>query len=175
LRNFEQTTPLVAQARVTSSKTMDVLLHLHIPEIRGQEKLENIFSDTLAMKVVVTSSYAAVNLHSDNLAHFSYEFLPRASVPVNTDNNAEPAEPHANLVSIVEGKSLKEIEKSVIEAVISSMGGSVPKAAKKLDVSPSTLYRKREAWAAEQSDELFLGQSFLKPPTGIKKNSVDDI
>ena len=175
MKNLEQTTPLVAQARVTSSKTMNVLLHLHIPEFRGQEKLENIFSDTLAMKVIVTSSYAAANLHSNKFAHFSYEFLPRASVPMDSDHNVAPAKQHADLASIIAGKSLKEIEKSVIETVIASTGGSVPKAAKKLDVSPSTLYRKREAWAAEQSDELFLGQSFVKPTTWIKKNSVNDI
>gem|GEM_PF-297774 len=45
------------------------------------------------------------------------------------------------------GKTLAEIERAVIEATIHAEGGSVPRAARVLDVSPSTLYRKREAWA----------------------------
>lgn len=44
------------------------------------------------------------------------------------------------------GLSLAEIERRVIEATIRAEGGSVPRAARVLDVSPSTIYRKREAW-----------------------------
>jgi len=44
------------------------------------------------------------------------------------------------------GKPLAEIEQLVVEATIARFGGSVPKAARVLDVSPSTLYRKLEAW-----------------------------
>ncbi|MCE6960138.1 sigma-54 dependent transcriptional regulator [Cereibacter sphaeroides] len=44
------------------------------------------------------------------------------------------------------GRTLAEIEQIVIEATIARHGGSVPKAARVLDVSPSTLYRKRETW-----------------------------
>ena len=44
------------------------------------------------------------------------------------------------------GRTLAEIEQIVIEATIARHGGSVPKAARVLDVSPSTLYRKREGW-----------------------------
>lgn len=50
------------------------------------------------------------------------------------------------------GKSLAEIERAVIEATIRAQGGSVPRAARVLDVSPSTLYRKREAWAKATGD-----------------------
>ncbi|TMV69783.1 sigma-54-dependent Fis family transcriptional regulator, partial [Thioclava sp. BHET1] len=52
------------------------------------------------------------------------------------------------------GKSLAEIEQIVIEATIAHHGGSVPQAARTLDVSPSTLYRKREVWTkAAQTKE----------------------
>jgi DNA-binding NtrC family response regulator len=44
------------------------------------------------------------------------------------------------------GKPLAEIERMVIEETIARHGGSVPKAARVLDVAPSTLYRKIEAW-----------------------------
>ena len=43
-------------------------------------------------------------------------------------------------------KSYLEIERDILEAVIALHGGSLPKAAKSLDLSPSTLYRKRDAW-----------------------------
>jgi DNA-binding NtrC family response regulator len=44
------------------------------------------------------------------------------------------------------GRSLAEVEQLVIEATIALHGGSIPKAARVLDVSPSTLYRKIESW-----------------------------
>jgi len=46
------------------------------------------------------------------------------------------------------GMTLAEMERELIEATIEHCGGSVPKAAHILDVSASTIYRKREAWAA---------------------------
>jgi two-component system repressor protein LuxO len=49
------------------------------------------------------------------------------------------------------GKTLAEIERMVVEATIARFGGSVPRAARVLDVSPSTLYRKREGWAERSS------------------------
>ncbi len=45
------------------------------------------------------------------------------------------------------GRSLAEIERAVIEATIAMHGGSVTRAARVLEVAPSTLYRKIEAWA----------------------------
>lgn len=45
------------------------------------------------------------------------------------------------------GKPLAEIERLVIEATLERHGGSVPKAARVLDLSPSTLYRKIEGWS----------------------------
>jgi len=44
------------------------------------------------------------------------------------------------------GRPLAEVERLVIEATIRACGGSLPKAARVLGVSPSTLYRKRAGW-----------------------------
>jgi DNA-binding NtrC family response regulator len=44
------------------------------------------------------------------------------------------------------GLTLAEIEQLVIEATLARFGGSVPRAARVLDVSPSTLYRKLDSW-----------------------------
>ncbi len=47
------------------------------------------------------------------------------------------------------GLTLAEAERRLIEATLARYAGSIPKTARVLDVSPSTLYRKIEAWAAE--------------------------
>jgi DNA-binding NtrC family response regulator len=41
------------------------------------------------------------------------------------------------------------IEQTIIEAVIASCNGSIPKASQILQLSPSTIYRKRETWVQE--------------------------
>lgn len=44
------------------------------------------------------------------------------------------------------GRPLAEVERIIVTATLALHGGSVPKAARVLDLSPSTLYRKLEAW-----------------------------
>jgi DNA-binding NtrC family response regulator len=44
------------------------------------------------------------------------------------------------------GASLDLLEREFIEATIDACDGSIPRAARLLEVSPSTLYRKREGW-----------------------------
>jgi DNA-binding NtrC family response regulator len=44
------------------------------------------------------------------------------------------------------GLTLAEAERLLIEATVARHGGSIPKAARVLDVSPSTLYRKIDSW-----------------------------
>ena len=56
-------------------------------------------------------------------------------------------------LSGLQGLSLAEIERLVIEAAIARHEGSLPKAAAELGVAPSTLYRKREGWQADSRDE----------------------
>lgn len=60
------------------------------------------------------------------------------------------ADPRAGLRGLV-GATLAELEREFIEATIDQCDGSIPRAARMLDVSPSTLYRKREAWERSAS------------------------
>ncbi|GGH53056.1 response regulator [Frigidibacter albus] len=61
---------------------------------------------------------------------------------------AAAAAPAASLpLDELMGRPLAEVERRVIEATLALQGGSVPRAARVLDVSPSTLYRKIDAWA----------------------------
>ena len=47
------------------------------------------------------------------------------------------------------GVPLRILERRIIEATIDHCGGSIPKAAAMLEVSPSTIYRKKEGWERE--------------------------
>lgn len=51
--------------------------------------------------------------------------------------------------SALRGKSLAQIERLVIEAAIAHEKGSITRAARVLEVAPSTIYRKMESWGAE--------------------------
>jgi two-component system, repressor protein LuxO len=48
------------------------------------------------------------------------------------------------------GKTFADIERAVVLATLDSCGGSVPKAARMLDIAPSTLYRKLEGWGVDR-------------------------
>ena len=58
----------------------------------------------------------------------------------------EVAEQQGSLESLL-GRPLAEVERLVIEATLARHGGSVPKTARVLELSPSTLYRKIETWS----------------------------
>lgn len=47
------------------------------------------------------------------------------------------------------GRTLAQIERAVIEQAIAREGGSVTRAARSLDVAPSTLYRKIDTWKTD--------------------------
>jgi len=74
------------------------------------------------------------------------EFQPQASAAPAMPPAPQVDAPLAGGLDGLAGRTLAEIERLVIEESIARHGGSVPKAARELDVSPSTLYRKREAW-----------------------------
>jgi len=49
----------------------------------------------------------------------------------------------------VQIKPLWLVEKEAIDSAILSCGGNIPRAAQLLEISPSTIYRKRQAWEAQ--------------------------
>jgi two-component system, repressor protein LuxO len=66
---------------------------------------------------------------------------------------AEPAPPPENglgrsRVAPLVGSALADVERELIEATIEYCEGSIPKAARMLELSPSTIYRKLENWGA---------------------------
>ena len=53
-------------------------------------------------------------------------------------------------IELLVGTPLADVERELIEATIAHCDGSIPRAAKILAVSPSTLYRKLESWTGAQ-------------------------
>jgi two-component system repressor protein LuxO len=79
------------------------------------------------------------------------EALTAAMLPVSVHGGAAegaaPAPPARPADPARRIRPLAEVERDAIEEAIRLCGGNIPKAAAFLGVSPSTLYRKREAWA----------------------------
>lgn len=78
------------------------------------------------------------------------EMLPETLAQSNDPTPSQPlalapARPPTALEDLI-GLPLAEIERRVIEETLARHGGSVPRAARVLEVSPSTLYRKIEGW-----------------------------
>ncbi|PKP74747.1 MAG: sigma-54-dependent Fis family transcriptional regulator [Alphaproteobacteria bacterium HGW-Alphaproteobacteria-6] len=83
---------------------------------------------------VVTRAMLPIEIHHE---------LERGPATPGPDPDPRPA--RAAIDGLV-GHTMAEIERLAVEATIARHGGSVPKAARILDVAPSTLYRKIEAW-----------------------------
>lgn len=60
-----------------------------------------------------------------------------------------PTQPQRPRMDDLIGRSLAEIERMVIEETIARHGGSISKAARILELAPSTLYRKLEGWGTK--------------------------
>jgi DNA-binding NtrC family response regulator len=72
---------------------------------------------------------------------------PAAAEPLEQRDEAlEASALRARLKALV-GAPLSRLEREFIEVTIESCGGSIPRAARILGVSPSTIYRKREGWS----------------------------
>lgn len=80
----------------------------------------------------------------------SAEMLPQALCTHQPQTGSKPK--MASTDSLI-GRTLYEIEQIVIEDTIRAHGGSVPKAARALGVSPSTIYRKRFNWGDRTEEQ----------------------
>jgi DNA-binding NtrC family response regulator len=75
---------------------------------------------------------AALALHS----------VPSASAPAASRSSAG--------IAALVGTPMADVERELIEATIAHCDGSIPRAARMLELSPSTIYRKLETWTGVQ-------------------------
>lgn len=80
---------------------------------------------------------------------------PQAAIPTpmngHFNGHADDQASLATRVAPLVGETLADVERTFIEATIAEFEGSIPQAARALDLSPSTLYRKRDAWSKKTS------------------------
>ena len=69
----------------------------------------------------------------------------------NSNRLVTPQQSMKTTVTVDIHQPMTIIEQYIIEAVIASCNGSIPKASQILQLSPSTIYRKRETWALDKS------------------------
>jgi two-component system, repressor protein LuxO len=79
------------------------------------------------------------------------DMLPEGIIaaPPGLITPALPAAPTLDVNTLI-GRPMAEIERTVIEATLAQYDGSVSRAARVLDIAPSTLYRKIEGWARQR-------------------------
>ncbi len=84
-----------------------------------------------------------------------FSFTPEISAPAapyqligEVVDNSEVRS--ANRIYVDLEQPFASIEKEIIEAAIKACNGSIPRASEMLDISPSTIYRKRDGWASLQ-------------------------
>lgn len=58
---------------------------------------------------------------------------------------------HIGFDAATKGLTMAEIEQRAVMAAIERHGGSIPQAARELDIAPSTIYRKRDGWTKAES------------------------
>ncbi len=121
-----------------SPEVEDLFCGLHWPG--NVRQLLNVLRNVVVLHdgEEVTLPMLPMELHHEVEARAEAARAPRAAPP-------PPAAPNPEIEGLI-GKSMAEIERLVIEETIAREGGSVPRAARILQLSPSTIYRKRESW-----------------------------
>ncbi len=100
-------------------------------------------------RAIVTASGTKIDLTSSRLVPVANEPVASgAIVPPTASENWPPAQNSNPAAADFTGMTLEQIERMAIEQAISQSAGNICKAARQLDVSPSTIYRKLERWGA---------------------------
>jgi DNA-binding NtrC family response regulator len=108
---------------------------------------QNLTQLTAALRYVVTKHHVEV-LKTEMLPPPVLEsFLDSSKVECERGPTNLAQSVNSTILELVKaGWPLADMERLLIETAIAQNGGSIPKASQQLCVSPSTLYRKREAW-----------------------------
>ena len=91
-----------------------------------------------------------VVLHNDETV-IQTHLPPPLNISLNNEEISQlvQSQPHSSSVAVSPNgpiRALASVEREVIERAIENCDGNIPKAAALLEVSPSTIYRKKQAW-----------------------------
>lgn len=136
------------QFKSISAEAQDMMLNYHWPgNIR---ELQNMIRKAIVVHDGVELEPHMINMKSASVPSevAEYKLIGLA----NTAREKQtPQESLKRTFTLDIQQPMANIERDIIEAVIALCNGSVPKASRILQLSPSTIYRKREMWL--QSDE----------------------
>lgn len=146
-----------------------ILMDVMLPDGNGLELMHRFLKRRPNLRVIVITSNGSMNMAVDAMRHGAFDFLVKpiaddkllASVAAAMAHKVAPvgtlAPDHPGLEAALTeamlplvGHSLEDLERAYIEATISRCDGSLPRASELLQLAPSTLYRKREAWKTGQ-------------------------
>jgi len=137
---------LKAEARFSVFGADKALLHLRTANRGDLENMQSYLGGAKSIRVLVTAKTLQAQQTTQELRASTFELVPRSLSEISTKPGAETADIPKRATDVLEGLTLDQIEKIVVEKAIGRNNGSVPKAAKSLAVSPSTLYRKLDIW-----------------------------
>lgn len=142
-----------ALAELTAQPYALLLLDLQLPGIQGLEVLRRVKAARLEVPVVVMTDTGSVDTAVEAMHLGAVDFLAK---PVSAGRLRLAAlgavrafpDPVASPAAI---RPLVEVEREAIEAALALCDGNIPRAAAALGVSPSTLYRKKQAWEGDDT------------------------
>jgi DNA-binding NtrC family response regulator len=138
-KQFREFSPEAVEAIITYSwpgnvRELENVIRRVVVFNDGETITARMLPETIFPTGETSPLHEASEIHSANEQHD----------PAYAGDNSEPDG------WVPRGMSLAEIEREIIEEVIRRSNDNVTEAAKQLDVSPSTLYRKRATWAKQQ-------------------------
>ncbi len=142
-----------ALAELTAQPYALLLLDLQLPGIQGLEVLRRVKAARLEVPVVVMTDTGSVDTAVEAMHLGAVDFLAK---PVSAGRlrlaalGAVRAFPEA-VTSPPVIRPLAVVEREAIEAALTLCDGNIPRAAAALGVSPSTLYRKKQAWEGDDT------------------------
>ena len=142
-----------ALAELTAQPYALLLLDLQLPGIQGLEVLRRVKAARLEVPVVVMTDTGSVDTAVEAMYLGAVDFLAK---PVSAGRlrlaalGAVRAFPEA-VASPPVIRPLAVVEREAIEAALTLCDGNIPRAAAALGVSPSTLYRKKQAWEGDDT------------------------
>lgn len=136
------------QFKTISIEAQALMLDYHWPgnirELQNMVRKASVVYDGIELEPHMCSLKAAPTIASKE----EYELIDDA----NEASTYTPQQSLKTMVTVDILQPMTRIEQTIIEAVIASCKGSIPKASQILQLSPSTIYRKRETWIKEESE-----------------------
>ena len=137
-----------ALAELTASPYDLLLLDLQLPGIQGLEVLRRVKSARLEVPVVVMTDSGSVDTAVEAMHLGAVDFLAKPVSAGRLRLAVLGAMHTATVPTALPApiRTLAVVEREAIEAALLACDGNIPRAAAALGVSPSTLYRKKQAW-----------------------------